>query len=74
MGEKTMSKKVLVALPENLLKKVDFAAQSECRTRSDLIREALRRYLETFQRSQLIGATAVSVLEQAYASSGADQT
>jgi len=47
-----MPKKVLVALPAGLLEQVDFVAQVEHRSRSDLIREALRRYIENFKRSQ----------------------
>jgi metal-responsive CopG/Arc/MetJ family transcriptional regulator len=47
-----MPKKVLVALPPGLLEQIDFVAQVEHRTRSDLIREALRRYIETFRRSK----------------------
>ncbi|HEY9869590.1 MAG TPA: ribbon-helix-helix domain-containing protein [Candidatus Obscuribacterales bacterium] len=47
-----MPKKVLVALPPGLLEQIDFVAQVEHRTRSDLIREALRRYIENFRRSQ----------------------
>jgi metal-responsive CopG/Arc/MetJ family transcriptional regulator len=73
-GEQTMSKKILVALPPNLLARVDFAAKAECRTRSDLVREALRRYVENFQRSHLIGvnsAATVSILEDAYSAPAA---
>ena len=47
-----MPKKVLMALPPAMLEQVDFIAQCEHRTRSDLIREALRRYMETFRRQQ----------------------
>lgn len=47
-----MPKKVLVALPVGLLEQVDFVAQVEHRTRSDLIREALRRYIDVFKRTQ----------------------
>lgn len=47
-----MPKKVLIALPPAMLEQVDFIAQCEHRTRSDLIREALRRYLDNFKRSQ----------------------
>ncbi len=47
-----MPKKVLVALPAGLLEQIDFVAQVEHRTRSDLIREALRRYIDVFRRSQ----------------------
>jgi metal-responsive CopG/Arc/MetJ family transcriptional regulator len=47
-----MPKKVLVALPPGLLEQIDFVAQIEHRNRSDLIREALRRYIEQFKRTQ----------------------
>jgi metal-responsive CopG/Arc/MetJ family transcriptional regulator len=47
-----MPKKVLVALPSGLLEQIDFVAQVEHRTRSDLIREALRRYIEGFKKTQ----------------------
>ena len=47
-----MPKKVLIALPPAMLEQVDFIAQCEHRTRSDLIREALRRYLDNFRRAQ----------------------
>lgn len=40
-----MPKKVLIALPPAMLGQVDELAKVEFRTRSDLIREALRRYL-----------------------------
>ena len=45
-----MPKKVLVALPPGLLEQIDFIAHAEHRTRSDLIREALRRYSDNFKR------------------------
>ena len=48
-----MPKKVLVALPPGLLEQIDFVAQIEHRTRSDLIREAMRRYIDNFRRTQL---------------------
>lgn len=47
-----MPKKVLIALPNAMLEQADFVAQCEHRTRSDLIREALRRYLDNFRRTQ----------------------
>lgn len=47
-----MPKKVLIALPPGLLEQVDFIAQTEHRNRSELIREALRRYLDNFKRTQ----------------------
>jgi len=57
-----MPKKVLIALPPAMLEQVDFIAQCEHRTRSDLIREALRRYLDNFRRSQQSHMT-VSTIE-----------
>ncbi|HEY9684735.1 MAG TPA: ribbon-helix-helix domain-containing protein [Oculatellaceae cyanobacterium] len=55
-----MPKKVLIALPPAMLEQVDFIAQCEHRTRSDLIREALRRYLEAFKRAHAPAAVAIS--------------
>lgn len=57
-----MSKKVLIALPPAMLEQADFVAQCEHRTRSDLIREALRRYLENFRRAQT-SSISVSAVE-----------
>lgn len=48
-----MPKKVLVALPPGLLEQVDFVAQIEFRTRSDLIREALRRYVDQSKKQPM---------------------
>ncbi len=45
-----------------MLEQADFVAQCEHRTRSDLIREALRRYLDNFRRTQG-GHLAVSTVE-----------
>ena len=58
-----MPKKVLIALPPLMLEQVDFIAQTEHRTRSDLIREALRRYLDNFRR-QAGAPLTVSTLEK----------
>ena len=46
-----MPRKVLIALPPGLLEEVDRIAGIEHRTRSDLIRESLRRYLNEFKRN-----------------------
>lgn len=59
-----MPKKVLVALPPGLLEQIDFVAQVEHRNRSDLIREALRRYIEQFKRSQTARMTVNQVGNQ----------
>lgn len=59
-----MPKKVLVALPPGLLEQIDFVAQTEHRNRSDLIREALRRYIEQFKRTQSLRMTVSQVGNQ----------
>ncbi|MBK8783371.1 MAG: ribbon-helix-helix protein, CopG family [Anaerolineales bacterium] len=41
-----MANKILVSLPEKFLEDVDRVAAAEHRSRSELIREALRAYLE----------------------------
>lgn len=48
-----MPKKVLIAIPPALLSQVDFVALSEHRTRSDLIREALRKYVAGFKPTEV---------------------
>jgi metal-responsive CopG/Arc/MetJ family transcriptional regulator len=72
-----MPKKVLIALPPAMLEQVDFIAQCEHRTRSDLIREALRRYLDNFRRTQG-GAAHLSVstmeVSENYSAIGASTT
>ncbi len=47
-----MPKKILIAMPPAMLEQCDFIAQCEHRTRSDLVREAIRRYLDNFKRNQ----------------------
>lgn len=69
-----MTKKVLLGLPPALLMRVDFAAKIECRTRSDLLREAIRRYLDNFERGRLIeGKNTVQSLENSLDLPAADQ-
>ena len=46
-----MSTKVLVSFPEDFLTEVDQVAQKEHRSRSELIREALRLYIKTQEES-----------------------
>jgi Arc/MetJ-type ribon-helix-helix transcriptional regulator len=43
--------KVMISLPDEFLSEVDKAAKSEHRTRSELIREALREYFLSGKRS-----------------------
>lgn len=64
IGSGRPPRKVLIALPPAMLEQVDFIAATEHRTRSDLIREALRRYLENFRRTQQPHLT-VSPIENA---------
>lgn len=47
--EKEPHRKVLIAIPIAMLDQVDFIASCEHRTRTDLVREALRRYLYAFK-------------------------
>ncbi len=42
--------KIMISLPESFLSEVDKAAKAEHRTRSDLIREALREYIRMGKR------------------------
>lgn len=48
-----MAVKVLISLPQGFLEEVDRAAAEERRSRSELIREALRSYLEARQVRKL---------------------
>lgn len=48
-----MANKILVSLPEKFLEDVDRLAAEEQRSRSELIREALRAYLEARQRRKI---------------------
>ena len=48
-----MAVKILVSLPQEFLDEIDRVAQEEHRSRSELIREALRSYLETRQVRKL---------------------
>ncbi len=43
------NKKILIALPPSMLSECDFIAQQEHRSRSDLVRESLRRYVDNFR-------------------------
>jgi metal-responsive CopG/Arc/MetJ family transcriptional regulator len=62
-----MPRKVLLAVPSGMLQQVDHIAQVEHRTRSDLCREALRRYIDVFRRSQgLPVATPALVADDPY--------
>lgn len=44
-------KKILIAFPRGMREQIDAIAEAEHRTRSDLIREACRRYIDNFRRA-----------------------
>lgn len=46
-----MPTKVMCSFPPELLAQIDFVASVELRTRSDLLREAMRRYINEFKRN-----------------------
>ncbi len=50
-GFRKLAKKILIALPPALLEQCDYIASAEHRTRSDFVREALRRYCDNFRRN-----------------------
>ncbi len=45
MAKTTKSTRVLISLPEKFLTEIDVLADEEQRSRSELIREALRNYI-----------------------------
>lgn len=51
--EKKTAKKALIAIPPPMMVEVDALAEEECRTRSDLIREALRQYVDNAKRKKI---------------------
>ena len=58
-----MANKILVSLPEKFLEDVDRLATEEHRSRSELIREALRAYLET-RRGKKVGEQSASYITE----------
>ena len=48
--------RVLISMPEEFLNRIDSVAEGESRSRSELIREALRVYIN--RRNTVIGANA----------------
>lgn len=45
--------RILISMPEDFLNKIDLVADGENRSRSELIREALRVYIQKQQRENL---------------------
>lgn len=46
-------KKILVTLPDNLLREVDYAATEDNLNRSELVREAMKLYLKERKKMQI---------------------
>ena len=56
--------RVLISMPEDFLNKIDQVAEGENRTRSELIREALRSYMyKSRVKSTSIAAKNAAILE-----------
>jgi len=56
--------RVLISMPEEFLKKIDEVADIEQRSRSELIREALRTYIHKARvRDNALAAKNASILE-----------
>ena len=56
--------RVLISMPEQFLTQIDNVAQGENRTRSELIREALRTYINrTKLRENTLATKNASILE-----------
>ena len=51
MSKENGAKRVLISLPEKFLAEIDVVAEDEQRTRSELIREALRAYIRNPQKN-----------------------
>ncbi len=56
--------RVLISMPEDFLSKIDTVAENENRTRSELIREALRTYIHKQKvRENTLAAKNATILE-----------
>lgn len=56
--------RVLISMPEDFLTKIDGVAETENRTRSELIREALRTYIHKQKvRENTLAAKNATILE-----------
>jgi len=56
--------RVLISMPEEFLSKIDGVAENENRTRSELIREALRTYIHKQKvRENTLAAKNANILE-----------
>jgi metal-responsive CopG/Arc/MetJ family transcriptional regulator len=56
--------RVLISMPEEFLSKIDLVAENEQRSRSELIREALRTYIHKSRvRENTLATKNASILE-----------
>jgi CopG family transcriptional regulator / antitoxin EndoAI len=53
MAKSSKSTRVLISLPEKFLAEIDQLADDEQRSRSELIREALRNYIRNIDNADL---------------------
>jgi Arc/MetJ-type ribon-helix-helix transcriptional regulator len=56
--------KVMISIPDGLLKKVDRAAKKQCRSRSEVVREALRADLTNHAAQQRSWKNALAPLKK----------
>jgi metal-responsive CopG/Arc/MetJ family transcriptional regulator len=54
--------KVMISIPDDVLKKMDRAAKSQCRSRTDVIRDALRAQMGKTQKVTSKWKTALAPL------------
>ena len=56
--------RILISMPEKFLKEIDGVAETESRSRSELIREALRTYIQkTRARENVLAQKNAQILE-----------
>ncbi|MDX2084621.1 MAG: ribbon-helix-helix domain-containing protein [Candidatus Melainabacteria bacterium] len=60
---KQKSARVLISLPDTFLDEIDQIADEEHRTRSELIREALRNYIRSLETMENGSMTASAILD-----------
>ena len=62
-GDKAMAR-ILISMPEKFLEEIDGVAENESRSRSELIREALRTYIQKSRvRENVIAQKNAQILE-----------
>lgn len=59
MQKESLTRKVLISLPEKFLSEIDIFANQEHCSRSELIRQALRQYVHSHKLPALSGAELV---------------